>query len=217
MKTDAQLQQDIIAELKWEPAVDATQIGVEVVGGVATLSGSVESYAQKWNAQRAAQRVFGLQALAMELKVNLSAYAQRTDADIARSATEVLGWTGSVPTDSVKVLVEDGWVTLSGEVPWQYQRQDAAHAVRFLAGVTGLSNQIGIRAAVSADGVKDQVEAALKRRAISDAQNIHVNVQGTDVTLTGTVHSWAERELATRSAWGTAGVGNVVDQLPVTN
>ena len=213
MKTDSQLQQDVMAELKWEPAVHAAQIGVEVKNGVVTLAGEVSSYVEKWNAERAAQRVNGVKALAVEMKVKLSEFGKRTDADIAESAKNILGWTSSLPADAIKVMVEGGWLTLSGDVEWQYQRQDAAHSVRYLSGVTGVSNQIAIKPSVSAKVVKSDIEAALKRRAAADAKTIAVEVKGADVTLSGTVHSWAERDLAKRSAWGTSGVRNVVDKM----
>lgn len=213
MKTDSQLQQDVMAELRWEPAVHAEQIGVEVKHGVVTLAGEVGSYTEKWNAERAAQRVNGVRALAVEMKVKLSEFGKRSDADIAESARNILGWTSSLPADAVKVLVEGGWLTLSGEVEWQYQRQNAADSVRNLLGVTGVSNQIAIKPSLSATVVKADIEAALKRRAAADAKSIAVDVKGADVTLTGTVHSWAERELATRSAWGSSGVKNVVDKM----
>ena len=213
MKTDSQLQQDVMAELKWEPAVHAAQIGVEVKNGVVTLAGEVSSYTEKLNAERAAQRVNGVKALAVEMKVKLSEFGKRTDADIAESAKNILGWTSSLPADAVKVLVEGGWLTLSGDVEWQYQRQDAADSVRYLSGVTGVSNQIAIKPSVSAKVVKSDIEAALKRRAAADAKTIAVEVKGADVTLSGTVHSWAERDLAKRSAWGTSGVRNVVDKM----
>ena len=213
MKTDAQLQQDVMAELKWEPAVHAAQIGVEVKDGVVTLAGEVSSYSEKWNAERAAQRVNGVKALAVAMKVKLSEFGKRTDADIAQSAKNILGWTSSLPADAVKVMVEGGWLTLSGDVGWQYQRQDAADSVRYLSGVIGVSNQIAIKPAVSAAVVKSDIEASLKRRAAADAKTIAVEVKGSDVTLTGTVHSWAERDLATRSAWGSPGVRSVVDHM----
>ena len=213
MKTDSQLQQDVMAELKWEPAVHATQIGVEVKDGVVTLAGEVGSYAEKLHAQRAAQRVHGVKALAIEMKVKLATSGQRTDADIAESAKDILGWTNSVPADAVKVMVEGGWVTLSGDVEWQYQRQEAADGVRYLSGVIGVSNQIVVKPSPSAKVVKSDIEAALKRRAAADAKTITVDVKGGDVTLTGTVHSWAERDLAKRSAWGSSGVRHVVDKM----
>ena len=213
MKTDSQLQQDVMAELAWEPAVHAEQIGVEVKNGVVTLAGDVGTYTEKWNAERAAQRVNGVKALAVEIKVQLAEFGRRTDTDIAESARNILAWTSSLPVDKVQVLVEGGWLTLSGNVEWQYQRQDAADSVRHLAGVTGVSNQIAIKPSPTAAVVKSDIEAALKRRAAADAKTITVEVKGGDVTLTGTVHSWAERDLATRSAWGSSGVRQVVDKM----
>lgn len=213
MKTDSQLQQDVMAELKWEPAVHASQIGVEVKDGVVTLAGEVSSYSEKLAAERATQRVHGVKAMAVEMTVKLSALGQRTDTDIAASARNILGWSSSLPTDAVKVMVEGGWLTLSGDVEWQYQRQDAADSVRFLSGVTGVSNQIAVKPLLSATVIKSDIEAALKRRAAADAKTIAVEVEGADVTLSGTVHSWAERDLATRSAWASAGVRQVVDKM----
>ncbi len=213
MKTDVQLQQDVMAELEWEPAVHASQIVVEVKNGAVTLAGDVGSYLEKLNAERAAQRVTGVKALAVALKVKLPEYGRRKDADIAESARNILGWTSSLPPNAVKVAVQGGWMTLTGDVEWQFQRQDAADSVRYLLGVTGITNQIAIRPSLSATVVKSDIEAALSRRAVADAKTIAVEVKGTDVTLTGTVHSWAERDLATRSAWGTAGVGKVIDKL----
>jgi osmotically-inducible protein OsmY len=216
MKTDSQLQQDVMAELQWEPAVHAAQIGVEAKDGVVTLAGEVSSFAEKWNAERAAQRVSGVRALAVEMTVKLSELGKRTDADIARSAENILSWTSTLPADAVKVLVEDGWVTLSGELEWQYQRQAASDAVRHLPGITGVSNQIAIQPQATARLVKADIEAALQRRAASDAQTIMVDVHGGDVTLSGTVHSWSERDLAKRSAWGSSGVRAVVDKMSLS-
>jgi osmotically-inducible protein OsmY len=217
MKADTQLQQDVSAELKWEPSVHAAHIGVEVKDGVVTLSGQVESYSEKWNAERAAQRVWGVKALATALKVKLSGLSQRTDADIAASVENVLEWTSSLPAGAVKVLVEGGWVTLSGDVDWQYQKQAATDGVRHLMGVVGVSNQIGIKPSVSATVVKSDIEAALKRTAIADGRKISVAVHGTDLTLSGTVRNWAERETATIAAWGTPGVTNVVDMMTLAH
>jgi osmotically-inducible protein OsmY len=144
MKTDTQLRNDVIAELNWEPSVHAAQIGVEVKDGVVTLAGEVSSYAEKWHAERAAQRVFGVKALAVEMQVKLSALGGRNDADIAQSAKNVLSRTASVPDEAVKVMVESGWITLSGVVDWQYQKMAAVDAVRFLIGVTGVSDPRGV-------------------------------------------------------------------------
>ena len=213
MKTDSQLQQDVTAELKWEPSVHAARIGVEVQDGVVTLSGQVDSYAEKWSAERAAQRVSGVNAMAVELKVELTGLSKRTDADIGRAVENILEWTSSLPPGAVKVMVEGGWVTLTGDVDWQFQRQGATDSVRRLMGVTGVSDQIGIKPTLSAAAVKSDIEAALTRTAIADAKKIFVDCRGSDVTLTGTVHNWSERETATNSAWSTPGVRNVVDKM----
>ena len=216
MKTDKQIQQDVIAELGWEPSINATHIGVEVADGVVTLAGHVSSYTEKSNAERAAQRVAGVKALAVEMDVKLAGSSKRNDADIARSADNVLQWATYLSPDSIKVKVEGGWITLSGEVEWDYQRQTTIDAVRHLSGVTGVSDQIAIKPKVSSTLVKSDIEAALRRRARTDAQKISVEVQGSDVTLTGSVHSWSERDLARDSAWGTPGVRNVVDKMTVS-
>ena len=217
MKTDAQLQQDVTAELKWEPSVNAAQIGVEVKDGIVTLAGHVGSYAEKYDAGHAAQRVSGVKALAIEMDVKLAGSRKRTDADVARAVQNVLQWTTYLPKDRVKVMVEGGWVTLTGEVDWEYQRQAATAGVRYLMGVTGVSDQITIKKPkVSLSAVKSDIEAALKRRATAEAQKISVEVDGADVTLTGKVHSWSERDLARNTAWGTSGVQNVQDNMTVS-
>ncbi len=216
MKSDSQLKMDVSEELKWEPSVNATQIGVEVKDGIVTLAGHVDSYAEKWNAEKAAQRVSGVKALAVEMDVKLPGYSARTDADIARSAGQALSWTSYLPKDAIKIQVEKGFVTLSGEVEWQYQRNVAATAIRHLMGVTGVSDQIAIKATASAAAVKQGIEAALKRRATSDAGDISVAVKGSNVTLSGPVHSWSERELARNAAWGAKGVHKVVDEMTMS-
>ncbi len=216
MKTDRQLQQDVSAELEWEPSVHAAHIGVEVREGVVTLAGQVASYAEKWSAERVAQRVSGVKAMATELTVQLTSLSQRTDADIAASVENLLEWSATLPAGVIKVMVEGGWVTLSGTVDWKFQKQSAADSIRHLMGVVGVSDQITIKPSVSATVVKSDIEAALKRAALADAHQIAVTVHGTDVTLSGTVHNWAERETATNSAWRTPGVRNVVDMMVLT-
>ena len=181
MKTDTQVQEDVLAELKWEPSVNAAEIGVEVKGRVVTLTGHVGSFAEKWDAERAAQRVAGVKALAVEIDVVIPGASRRNDADIARAAENALKWMTYLPKDSVKVMVEGGWITLSGEVDWEYQRQTAAIRVRHLMGVTGVSDQISLRPQVFLNAVKSDIEAALKRRTHADAQLISVEVNGTDV------------------------------------
>lgn len=218
MKTDSQLQRDVSEELLWEPSVHAARIGVEVKDGVVTLAGQVDSYAEKWNAERAAQRVAGVKAMATALDVQLSGLSQRSDADIASSVQNVLEWVYSLTVGRrIKVMVENGCVTLSGDVDWQFQKQAAADSVRPMMGVTGVSNQITIKPSPSVVIVKSDIEAALKRAAIADAGKIYVAVHGSDITLSGTVNTWAERETATCSAWNTPGVTNVVDMMSLAH
>ena len=212
MKTDSQVQQDVIAELEWEPSVSSSQIGVEVKDGVVTLAGHVGSYAEKWEAERAAQRVSGVKALAVEMDVKIPGISKRSDADIANSVENMLLWMTYWPKESVKVMVEDGWVTLSGEVSWNYQKQAAADGVRRLMGVTGVSNQLTLKHSNVFDTIKTDIEAVFKRRPKSD---VKVAVKGGDVTLTGSVHTWPEHDAASNAAWGTAGVQNVKNNIAV--
>jgi osmotically-inducible protein OsmY len=183
---------------------------------VVTLAGHVTSYAEKLNAERAAQRVAGVKALAVEMDVKLAETSKRNDADIAGSAETALRSAMYFSPSGVKIKVENGWITLSGDVEWDYQRQISVGAVRDLLGVTGVSDDIAIKPKVSSILVKSDIEAALKRRARTDAQKISVDVQGSDVTLTGSVHSWSERDLARETAWSTPGVRNVFDKMTVS-
>jgi len=215
MKTDADIQLDVRAELDWEPSVNATQIGVEVKDGIVTLAGHVTSFSEKWDAERAAQRVSGVKALAVEIDVILPGSSKRNDADIARAAENLLDWTSNVPKDRIKIMVEGGWVTLSGEVDWEYQRQAIARSIRHLMGVVGVSDQITLKPEASLDNVKAGIKAALSRRAQADVQNITVEVFGDRVTLSGTVFSWSERDLAEHSAWCAPGVRSVVDNITI--
>ncbi|KPN90567.1 BON domain-containing protein [Pseudomonas nunensis] len=216
MKTDQELKNDILAELRWEPSVNAEQIGVEVKDGIVTLAGHVNSYVEKWAAEQAVQKISGVRALAVEMDVKLPGLSQRNDADVARSADSALEWATNLPKDSIKIQVEGGWVSLTGDVEWEYQRREAEGAVRNLMGVKGINNNISIKSAVSVRGVKVEITEALKRRAIIDSQKITVEVHGADVTLSGTVDNWAERELAMHSAWSAAGVKNVQNNIIVS-
>jgi len=213
MKTDIQLQQDVLAELDWDPAINAADIGVEVKDGIVTLSGHVASFAEKWDAERAARLVGGVQALTVALDVNLPGSSKRDDVDIARTVQNALLWSISVPNKDIQVVVEAGHVTLAGEVTWPFQREAAVHAVRYLMGVTGVTDQIVLKPHVTSAAVKDHIEASLKRRAHQEASQIGVAVHGNEVTLTGVVPTWTDRNLACHAAWGTEGVHNVVDRL----
>jgi osmotically-inducible protein OsmY len=215
MKTDLHLQQDVMTELKWQPSVNAADIGVEVHNGVVTLSGHVANYAEKVAAQQATQRVAGVKALTVDIDVTLLGWGARTDIDIAQSAEDALRWVTYMPRDSVKILVENGWITLSGEVEWDYQRRHALDTVRHLAGVKGVSDLVRIKTQSHSHEIKLDIEAALDRHHDAEDQDITVAVQGGDVTLSGTVTNWWQLESAREAAWNAPGVRNVANNLTI--
>jgi len=213
--TDSSLQQAVLDELSWQPSVEAANIGVTAKDGVVTLTGHVGSYAEKWAAERAAGSVFGVKAVAEELEVRYPFERKEDDADIAQRALQVLSWDTEVPKDKVKVKVEKGLVTLSGNLDWHYQRSAAESDVRKLHGVIGLNNQIVIKPRVQASNVRDKIKAALKRKAQIEADHITVTTDGSKVTLGGNVDTWYERSLAERTAWSAPGVTQVENRLTV--
>lgn len=218
MKTDNQLQQDVLDELKWEPEVEASRIGVEAKDGIVTLAGHVESFAQKWAAECAAQRVAGVKGVVVEIDVALPGTHQRRDEDLVRAANHALDWHSSVPKGAIKVLVEGGYVTLTGEVDWAFQRAAAVGAMRNLVGVLGVSDRISLKSrSVPAATVKKQIHAALHRQAQHEANAIKVAISGNNVTLSGIVDSWSQRAAARNAAWAAPGVQKVVDNLSVAD
>jgi len=215
MKTDAQLQHDVLAELGWDPAVRSADVGVTVRDGVVTLTGHLADHAQKHAVQRAVQRVRGVTAVVVEMDVRLEPALQRTDADIAASAQHALSWCVQVPGAAVRVVVERGWLTLDGQVEWDYQRRAAENAVRSLCGVVGLTNLIAVQPTVRAASVEHRIHDALARQADRESRHVSVQADGTTVTLRGAVHSWAERTAVLGAAWSTPGVSQVISELTV--
>ena len=213
MATDSELRREVERELEWEPSVDGRRIGVSVEGGVVTLTGEVKSYIERWQAERTVERVRGVRGVANELSVRTS--GERTDTDIAHAAVDALRWNVSVPTDSVKVRVEKGWLTLEGEVPWDYQRRAAERAVRSLFGVKGISNLIRVKPQVAPSNIKERIEETFKREAAYDASRITVEVSGSEVTLRGSLRSLAERHEAEKAAWSAPGVTAVHNMITV--
>ena len=215
MKSDTQLRNDVQAELNWTPEVKSSDVGVIVKDGVVTLTGHLASNAEKYAIERAVQRVHGVKALAVELTVKLPFDNQRTDADIALAAERALEWNVLVPDDKIRPMVEEGWLTLAGEVEWAYQRTAAESAVRDLMGVTGVSNLVKVKPKISPADVEKKIHDALARQADREASRLAITVSGSQVTLRGTVHSWSERNAAQGAAWSTPGVSMVVNDLLV--
>lgn len=214
MKNDAQLQTDVEQELRWEPSVRAEQIGVSVKNGVVELDGHVDNYFEKWAAERAAMRVSNARAVASEIKVEMPSLAVRNDEDIARTAVNSLEWNYSVP-GTVKVQVTDGCLTLKGSVEWQYQKEEAERAVRSLKGLKWVSNEITVTPKADAVDVKIRIEDALKRNGEMDSGHVTVETSGGNVTLRGSVRSWAGREEAVHTAWAAPGVVRVDDFITI--
>jgi osmotically-inducible protein OsmY len=216
MKTDAELKDAVAAELRWEPTVTSADICVATHDGVVTLSGSVPYYAEKMAAERAAQRVDGVKAIAEELKVNLSGIHKHTDAEIAQAIVNALGWHVWVP-GTVHATIEDGWVTLSGTANWKFERQAAVEAVRYLSGVKGVSDNIGLTSTEPPNAVKDAIETVLRRDTDIDAGHVEVSAEGGQVTLTGTIPTSIERDAAGSAAWSAPGVTSVENDVVVSS
>jgi osmotically-inducible protein OsmY len=210
-RTDQEVQTDVLAELRWDLGAQAKDIGVAIKDGVATLTGTVDSYLNKWRAEQAAHRVSGVYAVANDITVRT--IGERTDSDIAAAAVHALKWNSSIPAEKIQVTVDKGWVTLNGETEWQYQRQEAERAVRRLWGVKGVTNLITVKPLASPTDLKKKIEDALVRSAQVDAKNITIEVIGSKAILKGKVRSWAERQEAERTAWLAPGITAVDNQI----
>jgi osmotically-inducible protein OsmY len=215
IKTDAKLKDDVLAELAWDPAIHADSIGVIVKDGVVTLTGHINTYIEKLAVEKAVRQVDGVKAIAMELDVKLSTEHKRSDTEIAQAALYALRWHTWVPSERIQVEVDQGWVTLSGDVDWQYQLAGAEQSVRNLQGVRGLTNRIMVKAQVNSKDISKEITDALTRHAQREAQRLQIKVERGTVTLQGTVDSLADRDAVIGAAYGTRGVAKVVDMLHI--
>ena len=216
MKTDKQLQQDVIEDLRWDPSIDASKIGVVVSNGVVTLTGAVPSYFQKQNTERVVKRVAGVRAVANDIEVQLPSSTVQTDASVATAVLNALKWSTSVPEENITVSVSKGWVTLEGKVEWNYQKESVEKAVEELIGVKGVTNHISVSPHIKSREVKGEIKAALHRYAELESRNIEVDAIDSSVTLRGQVRSWAERKEAENAAWMAPGVTQVKNEIIVS-
>ena len=212
-RTDEQIRSDVLAELKWDPQVQANEIGVAVKDGVVTLTGWVDSYLKKWRAEEDVLRLAGIKAVANDIEVKLA--TERTDADIAAAAVRGLEWDADIPAGKIIVSVSKGWVTLKGDVEWQYQKLEAERVVRRLWGVKGVSNLIAVKPRATPSELKMKIEQALLRSAEVDANSITVEVQGSKAILKGKVRSWAEKRQAEQAAWLAPGITSVENKIDI--
>jgi osmotically-inducible protein OsmY len=213
--TDRELQQNVQNALDWEPSIESSEIGVSVDNGIVTLRGDVHAYAEKSAAERVTLRVYGVKAVANDINVRLVSRYERTDTEIAEAAVSAFKWNTMVPPDKVHLTVRNGWITLTGTVDWQYQRNAAERAVRDLTGVKGVTNNITLAPHVQPADVQAKIEAAFKRSAELDARRVNVVATDGKVILSGSVRSWAERQEAERAAWAAPGVRQVEDRISV--
>jgi osmotically-inducible protein OsmY len=216
MRTNTELQRDVMDALKWEPILNASEIGVSAKEGVVTLSGNVSSYSKKLAAERVTKKVTGVKAVAVDMEVRIGTEGKRTDTEIAQAVMNSLKWHTAVREDKIKAKVEDGWVTLEGEVEWKFQKDAAENAANNLMGVKGINNFISIKPKIEAKDIKNRIKTALQRSASLDAEHIEVEVDGPTVTLRGEVRSLAEEDDAAQAAWSAPGVTSVKDLLTVS-
>ncbi|PKG49777.1 MULTISPECIES: BON domain-containing protein [Olleya] len=215
MRTDLSIKEDILDELEWQPSIDETQIGVVVKDGIVTLTGTVDSYVKKREAEKAAKSVVGVKAVAEEIEVKYNTTFQKSDSEIAAAAVNALKWNISVPSNKIEVKVEDGWVYLGGDVMWDFEKNAAKKAVENLQSVKYVVNNIALKNAVRAEDIKDKIKKAFERSADIDAKDITVKAEGHNIKLTGTVHSLKEKDDARRTAFYAPGVWSVDNELVV--
>lgn len=214
--TDREIQEHVHNAIDFDPSIDGANVGVTVDNGIVTLRGDIKSYTEKLAAERLALQIYGVKAVANDLIVKLGPSHMRTDSDIAQAAVNALRWNVEVPSDSVIPSVSNGWIVLTGNVEWRYQREAAEQVVRNLTGLRGLTNEIVVKPHVATSDVRAKIQAAFRRSAEVDARRITVAATEGTVTLSGSVRSWAEREEARHAAWAAPGVHNVVDRMTVT-
>ncbi len=215
MKSDLEIQKNVMDELKWEPSLNPSEIGVAVKEGVVTLSGQVDSFYKKQIAEKAAKRIKGVKAIAEDIQIGVSPSYQRSDADIAAAVLNALKWHAAVQEDKIKIKVEDRIVRLEGEVEWEYQRKNAKTAIENLSGVIAVNNLITVKPKLAVSNIEKKISDAFQRNASIDAKKIIVNVEGDKVILTGTVHSFTEKDDAENAAWAAPGVLHVDSKLRI--
>jgi osmotically-inducible protein OsmY len=215
MKTDNQIQKDVMDELKWQPELNSSEIGVAVKNGVVTLSGLVDTFSKKLAAEKATKKIVGVKAIAEDIQIGVSPADNKTDAEIAAAVLNALRWHTGVQDEKIKIKVENGFVTLDGEVEWEYQRNNAKVAIQNLAGVRGVFNLISLKARVTPSDIENKIMLAFKRNAATEAERITAEVIGSKVILHGTVRSLAEREDAVNATWYAPGVNAVESKLQI--